>query len=55
MPALRGNRRKANCVIGRDNITLDLDNIPAGGIIDVVRRLEGLSQVRLRNIQHKKA
>jgi len=39
---LAGNRRKANAVIGRDVITLDLDNIPAGGTADVLRRLDGL-------------
>lgn len=36
------NRRKASSVIGRDVLTLDLDNIPAGGTADVLRRLEGL-------------
>lgn len=39
---LEGNRRKANNVIGRDLLTLDMDNIPAGGTADVLRRLEGL-------------
>ncbi|RAK21123.1 virulence-associated protein E [Anoxybacillus vitaminiphilus] len=39
---LANNRRKANHVIGRDLITLDMDNIPAGGTNDVLRRLEGL-------------
>jgi predicted P-loop ATPase len=39
---LAGSRRKASSVIGRDLITLDLDNIPAGGTADVIRRLEGL-------------
>lgn len=39
---LEGNRRKANHVIGRDLLTLDMDNIPAGGTADVLRRLEGL-------------
>jgi putative DNA primase/helicase len=39
---LAGNRRKASSVTGRDVITLDLDNIPAGGTEDVLRRLEGL-------------
>jgi putative DNA primase/helicase len=39
---LAGNRRKASNVMGRDVITLDLDNIPAGGTADVLRRLEGL-------------
>ena len=40
--ALNGPRRKANAVTGRDVITLDLDNIPAGGTDDVLRRVEGL-------------
>ena len=39
---LNGTRRKANAVTGRDVITLDLDNIPAGGTQDVLRRVEGL-------------
>jgi predicted P-loop ATPase len=39
---LNGTRRKANNVIGRDVITLDFDNIPAGGTDDVWRRVEGL-------------
>lgn len=37
-----GGRRKADSVLGRDVITLDLDNIPAGGTQDVLRRVEGL-------------
>ena len=37
-----GQRRKANTVQGRDLITLDLDNIPASGTDDVIRRVEGL-------------
>lgn len=37
-----GPRRKANNVTGRDVLTLDLDNIPAGGTSDVLRRVEGL-------------
>lgn len=40
---LNGKRRKAGNVTGRDVITLDLDNIPAGGTADVLRRLEGLT------------
>jgi len=40
---LNGPRRKANNVTGRDVITLDLDNIPAGGTDDVLRRVEGLT------------
>lgn len=39
---LAGNRRKANNVTGRDILTLDLDNIPAGGTADILRRLDGL-------------
>lgn len=39
---LGGPRRKASNVTGRDIVTLDLDNIPAGGTQDVLRRLEGL-------------
>lgn len=39
---LAGGRRKVGCVTGRDVLTLDLDNIPAGGTADVLRRLDGL-------------
>ncbi len=39
---LNGPRRKAGAVTGRDVLTLDLDNIPAGGTDDVVRRVEAL-------------
>ena len=39
---LNGTRRKANNVTGRDIVTLDLDNIPAGGTEDIVRRVEAL-------------
>lgn len=39
---LEGNRRKANNVIGRDILTLDLDNIPPGGTQDTLRRIDGL-------------
>ncbi|GHU94405.1 hypothetical protein FACS1894208_05420 [Clostridia bacterium] len=39
---LNSPRRKANNVTGRDIITLDLDNIPAGGTEDVLRRVEAL-------------
>ncbi len=39
---LNGPRRKAGAVAGRDVITLDLDNTPAGGTDDVARRVEGL-------------
>lgn len=40
--SLNGTRRKAGAVTGRDILTLDLDNIPAGGTNDVLRRLEAL-------------
>lgn len=40
--SLMGNRRKANAITGRDVITLDMDNVPAGGTQDIFRRLEGL-------------
>lgn len=40
--SLNGTRRKAGAVAGRDVLTLDLDNIPAGGTDDVVRRVEAL-------------
>lgn len=40
--SLKGSRRKAGAVTGRDILTLDLDNIPAGGTDDVLRRLEAL-------------
>lgn len=39
---LNGPRRKAGAVTGRDVLTLDLDNIPAGGAEDVARRVEAL-------------
>jgi len=39
---LAGLRRKANAVTGRDIITLDLDNIPAGGTQDILRRIDAL-------------
>lgn len=40
--SLAGARRKANNVTGRDLITLDLDNIPAGGTDDILRRVDAL-------------
>ena len=40
--SLSGARRKANNVSGRDIITLDLDNIPAGGKDDILRRVDAL-------------
>ncbi len=39
---LAGGRRKAAYVAGRDILTLDLDNIPAGGTQDALRRVEAL-------------
>lgn len=39
---LKDGKRRASNVISRDVITLDLDNIPAGGTQDVLRRIEGL-------------
>lgn len=39
---LAGNRRKADCVQGRDVVTLDLDAIPAGQTDDILRRVDGL-------------
>ncbi len=40
--SLTGLRRKANAVISRDVVTLDLDNIQPAGTSDVLRRLDGL-------------
>lgn len=40
---LNGKRRKAGNVTGRDVLTLDLDNVPAGGTADVLCRLDGLT------------
>ena len=37
-----GDRRKAANVVGRDVVTLDLDNIPAGGTDDVLNRVRAL-------------
>lgn len=39
---LSGGRRKANAVTGRDVLTLDLDNISAGGTTDILRRVDAL-------------
>lgn len=39
---LQDNRRKANNVIGRDVITLDLDNIQPGQTQDILLRIESL-------------
>lgn len=38
----KGDHRKACYLEGRDLITLDLDNIPAGGAPDILRRVSGL-------------
>lgn len=40
--SLKGNKRGSNTVIGRDIITLDLDNIPSGETQNTLLRLEGL-------------
>jgi len=37
-----GGRRKAACVEGRDLITLDLDQIPAGQTEELLKRVDGL-------------
>lgn len=39
---LEGIQRKASAVSGRDIVTLDLDNIPAGQTSDILRRIDGL-------------
>lgn len=41
--ALNGGRRKANSVLSRDVITLDLDNIPTGQTQNVLLRVDALS------------
>lgn len=38
----KNDRRKAAYVEGRDLVTLDLDNIPAGGVEDILKRVSGL-------------
>lgn len=38
----RGDHRKACYLEGRDLLTLDMDNIPAGGTNDLLRRIGGL-------------
>lgn len=40
--SLKGNKRGSNTVIGRDIITLDLDNIPAGETQNILLRIDGL-------------
>ena len=37
-----GDRRKASHAEGRDLLTLDMDNIPAGGTEDILKRVSGL-------------
>lgn len=39
---LAGGRRKADAVTGRDVVTLDIDNVPAGGTDDVLNRVASL-------------
>lgn len=39
---LNGPRRKANAVVSRDMVTLDLDTIPPYGTEDVISKVEGL-------------
>ena len=39
---LKGERRTANAVEGRDVVTLDLDSIPAGETENVLRKIDGL-------------
>lgn len=39
---LRDGRRKAENVLGRDLLTLDMDNVPAGGTREVLSRVEVL-------------
>ncbi|WKY44450.1 virulence-associated E family protein [Eubacteriaceae bacterium ES2] len=40
---LEGNRRKAGCVLGRDLISLDMDNIPADGTEALLKRIDSLN------------
>lgn len=37
-----GGRRKSNNILGRDLVTLDLDNIPTNGTEDILKRVSGL-------------
>lgn len=39
---LQGQRRKGDAITGRDVLTLDLDNLPAGSTENYLRRLEAL-------------
>ena len=41
--SLSGSRRKANAVVGRDLVTLDLDNIPRSKTEDILKRVSSLS------------
>ena len=40
--SLKGNRRKAGNVMGRDILTLDIDNIPPSGTQDALMRVDSL-------------
>ena len=40
--ALEGGRRKADAVLTREVLALDIDNIPAGGTDDMLKRISGL-------------
>jgi predicted P-loop ATPase len=40
---LKDNRRKAGHILGRDLITLDLDNVPAGETVEVIQKVETLN------------
>lgn len=40
--SLEGGRRKAGSVTGRDVVTLDLDNIPAGQTQEILKRIDAL-------------
>ncbi|MHC1696284.1 MAG: hypothetical protein AB9835_13660 [Eubacteriales bacterium] len=40
--SLQDGRRKANTVTGRDVIILDIDNIPSGSTVDILRRVDAL-------------
>lgn len=40
---LEGNQRKASAVVGRDIVTLDMDNIAPGGTQEVLRRVDSLN------------
>lgn len=40
---LKGKQRKASAVVGRDVVTLDMDNIAPGGTQEVLQRIDGLN------------